>query len=110
VRHRADDEVGAVAQAKRHEACWKAGLLPDPLIGLGMKRDEVGADGCHLREDGHHAIIGRERRLDRRDRGFIGGEGVAQGRGGRLDGKLDHVFNVKHCFSTLQASRLVSFS
>ena len=51
-----------------------------------MKRDEVGADRRDFGEDRHHPVIGGERRFNRLDARFVGGEGVAQGRGGCFSG------------------------
>ena len=56
-----------------------------------MKGDEVRANRRNLGEDCHHPVVRGEGRLDRGNAGLIGGEGVAQRCGGRLDGQFDHV-------------------
>jgi len=56
-----------------------------------MKRDQVGADRGDLTEDLHHSVIGGKRRLDRGNRGLVGRQRVAQGRGGGFCRQFDHV-------------------
>ena len=75
-----------------------------------MKRDEVGADRRDLGQDRHHPVVGGKGRLDRRNAGLVGGEGVAQGGRRRLDREFDHAISIKHFLSTLQDGVPVSFS